>query len=198
MWPLSFALPGWAWRGKRPGHIGGTSARDLPGDAENYRDLRRRSGGSTGASADVRGIQAQDPAYRPAHPLDQAFGWRVGLTCGENLCTFAWSRSSGAGRCPATGGGTSAGRSRGIDRISQAWAPRRWPPFQPSICRPVPARRSRPPRAERPSRGRAPRPTEATRDPVPPGRGKDRRRLSAKPRRSCYVFSACYAIVPRP
>jgi hypothetical protein len=51
------------------GHIRGTSARDLPKSVENCRDLSLRPDGLAGASAKVRNTLAQDPAYRPAHPL---------------------------------------------------------------------------------------------------------------------------------
>jgi hypothetical protein len=47
------------------GHIGGTSAWDLPGSVENCRDLSRSSGSMPVTSAEVRSTPAQDPAYRP-------------------------------------------------------------------------------------------------------------------------------------
>jgi hypothetical protein len=56
----------------QPGHIRGTSARDLPGSVENCRDLIRRSAGIPGASTEVSRILAQDPAYRPTRPLSLA------------------------------------------------------------------------------------------------------------------------------
>ena len=57
----------------QPGHIGGTSARDLPGGAENCRDLVRTSSGISAASVEVRRTQEQDPAYRPTHPPALAY-----------------------------------------------------------------------------------------------------------------------------
>jgi hypothetical protein len=45
-----------------PGHIGGTSARELPVSAENYRDLTHRSDGISVRSVEVRRSPAQDPA----------------------------------------------------------------------------------------------------------------------------------------
>jgi hypothetical protein len=51
----------------RAGHIGGTSARDLPRSAENRRDLIPRSGGTLCSFAKVSYTLAQDPAYRPTH-----------------------------------------------------------------------------------------------------------------------------------
>jgi hypothetical protein len=52
-----------------PGHIGGTSARDVPGSVENSQDLSRRPGGLPGASAEVRNALAQDPAASCTRPL---------------------------------------------------------------------------------------------------------------------------------
>jgi hypothetical protein len=65
--PLAILGRRWAQRGSwvRPGHIGGTSARDLPRSIENCRDLNRRSDGVRRESAEVSRTQAQDPAYRP-------------------------------------------------------------------------------------------------------------------------------------
>jgi hypothetical protein len=51
------------------GHIGGTSARDLPGDADNCRDLARTSSGRSAASIEVRRTQEQDSAYKPKRSL---------------------------------------------------------------------------------------------------------------------------------
>ena len=54
-------------RASLPGHIGGTSAREMPRSAEKCRDLSRRSRTRPGASAEVTGTPAQDPAYRPTY-----------------------------------------------------------------------------------------------------------------------------------
>ncbi len=54
------------------GHIPGTLPRALPRISENHRDLNRRSDRMRGALAVVRATSAQDPAYRPTHPLASA------------------------------------------------------------------------------------------------------------------------------
>ena len=51
------------------GHIPGTSRRDLPRTDEKRRDLSRRSDHMRDALAVVTETSAQDPAYRPTHPL---------------------------------------------------------------------------------------------------------------------------------
>jgi hypothetical protein len=48
--------------------MGGTSARDLPGNVENCQDLNARSDRIPGALGEVMNTLAQDPAYRPTHP----------------------------------------------------------------------------------------------------------------------------------
>jgi hypothetical protein len=50
------------------GHIGGTPARESPGNVENWRGLNSRSGGRLGASAEVRRTRAQDPALQVGSP----------------------------------------------------------------------------------------------------------------------------------
>jgi len=50
-----------------PGHIGGTSARDLPGIIENCRDLSSRSDGIAGTLGEVGERSTHDPAYRPTY-----------------------------------------------------------------------------------------------------------------------------------
>lgn len=51
--------------GHQSRHIGGTSARDLLGSAENCQDLNRWSSHVMGAFAKVGNMPAQDPAFRP-------------------------------------------------------------------------------------------------------------------------------------
>ena len=58
-----------------PWHIRGTSARDPPRNAENRQDLSSRSDDMPGTSTEVRDTLAQDPAYRPAHPLTSSAWW---------------------------------------------------------------------------------------------------------------------------
>ena len=65
------AWTGIATYGRRqplPGHIGGTSPRDLLRTDENRRDLSRRSSHILSTSAMVRNTPAPDPASRPTHP----------------------------------------------------------------------------------------------------------------------------------
>src|SRR5260370_31861021 len=51
-----------------PGHIGGTSLRDLLGTIENCRDLSTQVRTRIRTFALVRNRPAQDPAYRPTGP----------------------------------------------------------------------------------------------------------------------------------
>jgi hypothetical protein len=58
-------------RQSRPGHVGGTSPRDLLRSDENSRDLSRRSDDKRDGSAKVSEACAQDPAYRPTQSGQQ-------------------------------------------------------------------------------------------------------------------------------
>jgi hypothetical protein len=62
-----------------PLHIGCTSASETPRNAENRRDLIRRSGYTRGSAAQVTDLPAQDPAYRPTHPLSNVLTWSGAL-----------------------------------------------------------------------------------------------------------------------
>jgi hypothetical protein len=52
-------------RATLPGHIGGTSPRDLPRNDENRREPDRRSEGIDDTFSVVMSMPVQDPAYRP-------------------------------------------------------------------------------------------------------------------------------------
>ena len=76
----------------RPGHIGGTSARDLPRNTENYRDLNRRSVARLGTPGMFSETNAPDPAYRPTHPC-------ILLTCCAADCRATQGTLGHDGKC---------------------------------------------------------------------------------------------------
>jgi len=65
-------------RAEDVGHIGGTSLRELSENAENWRDLIRRSDGMQATYVEVSDTPTRDPAYRPTPAWTLKLQWSCG------------------------------------------------------------------------------------------------------------------------
>jgi hypothetical protein len=64
------------------GHFGGTSARELPGDTKNFRDLSRRSDGIPGAPVESRCIDVAPDCDGEVLPVGEVdIDRRPGVLC---------------------------------------------------------------------------------------------------------------------
>jgi hypothetical protein len=140
----------------RPGHIGGTSPRDLSGSDEKCRDLSRRSALMPPASAEVGKPAALDrPTGRPASFPDDLSKPRVGVCLvGERRAASgerrAASAPAGESECGSIGTTDWASRRHtgwdGAQDIQRACHPGAGGAFRGREASPIAAARSQHPR----------------------------------------------------